>query len=152
MKNLILIPLIIVLLIGCSPSISLWADPDPPSTETHFTPPSWIQGLWIDDYTEVEGFVFTKNDFRMFYEQISFLIGISINYFINSNSPYEVFDISEEKLSTNYNIKIVSTTVCTWNFKIMKEGENSMSCHYEYLPKSETEDVIILDYTLLTGY
>ncbi len=38
MKNLILIPLIIVLLIGCSPSISLWAGPDPPSTETHFTP------------------------------------------------------------------------------------------------------------------
>ncbi len=57
----------------------------------------------------------------MFYEQINFPIGISINSFINSNSPYEVFDISEEKSSTHYNIKIVSTTVCTWNFKFRRK-------------------------------
>lgn len=144
----ILISFVILLTISCSPSVSLW-NYDPPPSITHFNPPSWIQGLWIDEYTEIEGFAFTKNDFRMFYDQINFPHGISINYFINFNSPDEVFDVYEEKSLTHYNIKIISATVCTWNFKFIKEGENSISCHYEYLPISDTVNVIIQDYSLV---
>ena len=109
---------------GCSGSYDLWSGSDfSDSDETHFSPPSWIQGTWVGwvrDYTRT--FEFTEDDF---------IVDEVVRYNERLNTLRPEYLNATEQISTNtYQITIHAIfSIKIYHFVYVSDTE--VSCTYE---------------------
>jgi len=95
--------------------------------ETYFNPPTWIQGVWINETNTYEGFKFTKNDFIIGYYDGS--NGVSFNQRIN--------DHGQDRMSCKEEIS-------SKKYKITENGITGRIRVYDFISISDNE--VRLDY------
>lgn len=112
MKKIIL-TIFIITFVSCS------SDSDNASSNSVISPPSWIQGVWLQDDgmggVTNSGYQFTSDDFIL-----KGLVDYSFKNQINTNLSAGVNStVTETKTNNNYNVSITLSTT-TSNYKFVK--------------------------------
>ena len=126
-----------ILLFACSKSGGdIWNSDYTPSTKTYFSPPSWIQGVWVDENINLK---FTNNDF--------IVRNVSYNERINFLST-KYLNCTEHKSTTNYKLTILhlSVNIDIYNFEYVSNSE--VNCIYESGTEDNWDNRIIENFTL----
>ena len=109
-----------ILLFACSKSGGdIWNSDYTPSTKTYFSPPSWIQGVWVDDNINLK---FTNNDF--------IVRSVSYNERINFLST-KYLNCTEQKSSSNYKITILHLSINQDIYDFEFVSDIVITCRYE---------------------
>lgn len=127
--------LVVVFLISCSSDVSPgWDGTIEPGNKTYFNPPSWIQGVWINEDNSYYNVKFTSSDFIIHYDEQSG--GVSYNERINLLGT-EYLNCKEVKSTNRYEITIthLSTNITVWDFTFISESE--IHCDYESVQSGE---------------
>ncbi len=143
MKRLGLIIIALLFWTSCSVDVSGAFDDAPIRHDTFFSPPAWIQGEWVGEYTingnnGSDSFKFTQDNF--------IVRGIDYNERINFVSE-KYFTPTEQISTTNYtiNLKAILFTEI-YNFSYISESE--VSCVYERGDNDDWSNRVIINYTL----
>jgi len=119
MRN-ILIFLLLLFSISCS---SPFGDGTiEPDNKTYFHPPTWIQGVWINEGNSYYNMEFTKNDFV--------IRSVSYNERINILST-EFLNCKEEKSTNKYKVTITHLTDNITIYDFTRIAEDEVHCDYD---------------------
>ena len=115
-------------LTSCSGPTLSWNDPIDIGDKTFFNPPSWIQGVWINEGNSYYNMEFTNNNFL--------IRGVSYNERINSLST-EFLSSKEVVTSGKYKVTITHLTdnITVYNFTFVSDDE--ILCNYDAIDWGE---------------
>lgn len=124
----ILILFVFLFLISCSGPTLSWNDPIDIGDKTFFHPPSWIQGVWINEDNSYYNMEFTNNDFV--------IRGVSYNERINILST-EFLSSKEVVTSGKYKVTITHLTdnITVYIFTFVTDDE--ILCNYDAIDWGE---------------